>query len=146
MTAARAERGGNTLLAVTVAVVAIADGVLVWLGWTAWQAYRDGGFTIAQAAPFAVMGVSAVAGVALAMLAVITLMRGRRSHGLAGTAVTLARLRLGAVIVALAVVVFVSGLGAMAAVLPIFGIVLAVGDAFGGIVVTGAATRRTQDG
>lgn len=145
MTAARTERGGNTLLAAVLIVVAVAEGVLVWLGWTAWQAYRGGNFTIEEAAPFCVMGGSAVAGVVLALLAVIVLLRGRRGRGLAGAAVVLARLRLGTVIVALVVVVLASSVVAsVTAMLPIFGIVLAIGDALGGLVVTGAAVRRTR--
>ena len=48
-------------------------------------------------------------------------------------------------IVALAVVVLASSVAAsVTAMLAIFGIVLALGDALGGLVVTGAAVRRTR--
>ncbi|GAA2888529.1 hypothetical protein Acy02nite_70350 [Actinoplanes cyaneus] len=123
------------------ALVALADALLAWLGATAWLSYHDGGFTAAQAAPFAVMGASAVAGVMLTLLAVVALLRGH--HGLARATGTLTCLRLGAVTVALAVVTLLLGVAGMFSLL---GIVLDAGDAIGGFVVTGAATRRTRDG
>ncbi|BCY08834.1 hypothetical protein [Actinoplanes sp. L3-i22] len=141
MTASRTENGRNTLLAVMIAAAALADALLAWLGATAWISYRDGGFTAAQAAPFAVMGVSAVVGVVLTLLAMIALMRGH--HGLARVAGVLTWLRLGAVTVALAVVTL--GLG-VAGMFSVFGVVLAVGDALGGFVITAAAARRTRGG
>ncbi|GGN96449.1 hypothetical protein GCM10010112_87710 [Actinoplanes lobatus] len=144
MTAARTERPSNVLLAVMSAVVAFADGVLAVLGATAWLGYRDGGFSGAEAAPFIVMGVSAAVGGVLALLAMIAFLRGRRGQGLARALVNLAWLRLGAVVIALAVVALTHS-AATVAVFSMFGIAVAVGDAVGGLIVTGAALRRTRD-
>lgn len=143
MTGARTERGGNTLLTVMIGVAALADGLVAVLGATAWSSYRDGGFTAEEALPFTVAGVSGAAGVVLALLAMTALLRGRRGHGLARAAVNLTWLRVGVVIIALAVVALTVGVTAL---FPVVGIVFAMGDAVGGLVVTGAAARRTGDG
>jgi hypothetical protein len=135
-------RTGNPLLAAVAGVVALADAILAVLGVTAWWSYRDGALTAEQAAPFAVMGASAAAGAVLALLAMIALVRGRRGAGLARAAVNLTWLRLGAVLIALIVVTLTAGVSAAGA----FAMVLAVGDALGGFVVTGVAARRTRDG
>jgi hypothetical protein len=130
------------LLAVVGIAAALADGVFAVLGATAWQSYRDGGLTADQAGPFIVMGASAVVGAVLAVLAMIALLRGSRGHRLARATLNLTWLRLGAVFVALAAVALTIGVTAVAVV----GMVLAVGDAFGGFVITGVAARRTRDG
>lgn len=145
MTAARAERAGNVLLVVLIVVVMLAECLLALLGATAWEGGRDGSFTPENAMPFTVMGVSAVIGVVLALLALIALLRGRRGHGLARVTANLAWLRLGGVILVLGIGALTYGV-AVAAVFPAFGIVLALGDAAGGLIVAGAAVRRTRDG
>ncbi|MBO3739484.1 hypothetical protein [Actinoplanes flavus] len=71
--------------------------------------------------------------------------RAARWEGLARAAVSLAWLRLGMVIIGLAVVVLTLGASA-AALLPLVGIVLAVGDACGGLIITGGALRRISAG
>jgi hypothetical protein len=138
MTAAPTERSGKTLLAVVGIVAAFADGVVAWLGATAWQSYRDGGLTIEQAAPFLVMAVSAAVGAVLGVLAMIALLR--RGNGLARGTLNLTWLRLGAVFVALVIIALTVGVSAVGTV----GMALAVGDALAGFVVTGVATRRTR--
>ena len=142
MTAAWSEQAGNTLLAAMMAVMVLADGVLAWLGAMAWQGHRNGMLTVGQAGPFAVMGVSAAVGALFALLAMIALLRGGRGHALARGTLNLTWLRLGAVLVALVIVVLTVGVSAMG----ILGMVLAVGDALAGFIVTGVAARRTRDG
>ncbi|WP_433790682.1 hypothetical protein [Actinoplanes sp. CA-252034] len=129
-----------------IAVVALADCLLALLGNMAWQGRRDGSFTPENAMSFTVMGASAAVGALLAVLAMSALLRGRQGHGLARVTANLAWLRLGGVILALAVGALTFGASAVAAAFPAFGIVLAVGDALGGLVVAGAAVRRTRDG
>ncbi|MEV4276905.1 hypothetical protein [Actinoplanes xinjiangensis] len=146
MTAAQNRRAGNTLLVVMIVVVALAECLLALLGAMAWQGRRDGGFTPENAMPFTVMGASAAVGVLLAVSAMIALLRGPRGHGLARVTAGLAWLRLGGVILVLAVGALTFGASAVAAAFPVFGIVLAVGDAVGGLVVAGAAVRRTSGG
>ena len=142
MTAARTEKTSTTLLAVMIIVYALAEIGLAAMGATAWQSYRDGDFTAAQAGPFIVMGASAAAGAILAILAMIALLGGERGQGLARGTLNLTWLRLGAVLIALAIVALTVGVSATG----MFGMVLAIGDALAGFVVTGAATRRTRSG
>jgi hypothetical protein len=140
MTAARTEKTSNTLFAIMIIVYALADAGLAAMGAIAWRSYRDGDFTAAQAGPFIVMGVSAAAGAILAILAMIALLRGERGQGLARGTLNLTWLRLGAVLIALAIVALTVGVSATG----MFGMVLAIGDALAGFVVTGTATRRTR--
>ncbi|MBW6440019.1 hypothetical protein KZ829_40475 [Actinoplanes hulinensis] len=123
-------------------VYALAEGGLAAMGVVAWQSYRDGDFTTVQAGPFTVMGASAAIGAILAILAVIALLRGGRGQGLARGTLNLTWLRLGAVLIALAVIALTVGVS----VAGIFGMVLALGDALAGFVVTGAVARRTRGG
>jgi hypothetical protein len=143
MTAARTRHGGNALLVVLIGVAALADGLVAGLGPMAWSDHRAGGFTTEEALPFAVAGMSAAVGVVLAVLAMIALLRGRAGRGLARAAVNLTWLRLGSVIIALAAVALTVG---VTSVFPLVGMALALGDSIGGLVVTGAAARRTGDG
>ncbi|GIE82856.1 hypothetical protein Aph02nite_88060 [Actinoplanes philippinensis] len=130
-------------LAVLIVVAALAEGLVAGLGAMAWSDHRAGGFTTEEALPFVVAGVSAAAGVVFAVLAMIALLRGRSGRGLARAAVNLSWLRLGAVIIALATVALNAS---VTSAFPLVGMVLAVGDGIGGLVVTGAAARRTSDG
>jgi hypothetical protein len=142
MTAARTEKTSTTLLAVMIIVYALAETGLAAMGAIAWRSYRDGDFTAVQAGPFIVMGASAAAGTILAILAMIALLRGERGRGLARGTLNLTWLRLGAVFIALAIVALTVGASATG----MFGMVLAIGDALAGFVVTGAVTRRTRSG
>ncbi|MEU4157788.1 hypothetical protein [Actinoplanes sp. NPDC026670] len=146
MTATPAKRAGNAMLIIMIVVVALAECLLALLGAMAWQGRRDGGFTPEEAMPFTVMGLSAAVGVLLAMFAIVALLRGPRGQGLARVTAGLAWLRLGGVILALTVGALTFGVSAVAAAFPAFGVVLAVGDAIGGLVVAGAAVRRTRNG
>ncbi|WP_430781117.1 hypothetical protein [Actinoplanes sp. G11-F43] len=143
MTASRTEHGGNTLLAMLIGVAASADGLVAALGVVAWSDHRRGGFTVEEALPFTVAGMSGAVGVVLALLAMAALLRGRAGHGLARAVVNLSWLRLGAVIIAVAAVALTVG---VTSVFPLAGVLFAVGDTAGGLIVASAAARRTGDG
>ncbi|BEL01932.1 hypothetical protein Q0Z83_001230 [Actinoplanes sichuanensis] len=142
MTATSTNHSGNTLLAVLGIVAALADGMLAALGALAWEAYQDGAFTAAEAGPFIVMGVSGAVGAVIGLLAMIALLRGGHGRGLARATCELTWLRVGAVVIALLVLALVVGVAAAG----VFGMVLAVGDACGGLVVTRVAARQSSDG
>ncbi|HWS38644.1 MAG TPA: hypothetical protein VN408_38650 [Actinoplanes sp.] len=126
-----------------IGVAVLAEGLVAALGAMAWSDHRGGGFTAEEALPFTVAGISGAAGALLAVLAMIALLRGSEGRGLARNAVNLTWLRLGSVIIALAAVALTVG---VTSVFPLAGMALAVGDSIGGLVVTGAAARRTADG
>jgi hypothetical protein len=124
------------LVCCDVAVVAIVGLV--------WSAQARGQVSGADVATLDLLGISAAVGVvilALALAATIAVLRGRSGRTIAGTAWSLAWLRLVAVLVALVAIAVVAGLGAVIGLVETFAAGLAVLDAAVAVAVAGTARR-----
>jgi hypothetical protein len=75
-------------------ILALADAAFAAIGMLVWNAYRDAHLTSTESATFVLLGVSAVTGIGILLLAVIGFVRGGRGRGTAKLASTLAWLRL----------------------------------------------------
>ncbi|GAA0488556.1 hypothetical protein Ade02nite_72460 [Paractinoplanes deccanensis] len=139
MTTSPIHRGRSAGSAVLTAVVIAGDVALAVISLLAWQ--LEGG---AEAATFALAGISAVAGAVLLLFAVAGFARGaagpaRLSHALAWA-------RFAAVLLVLTVFAVRPGPDALIGFPATFGAAVAVVDALAAVLVTRAAVRRTADG
>ena len=140
-----AGRGSPALVALTGLLVA-AEAGLAAVGLLVANAYRRDDLTGAEAATFVLLGASAAVGALVLLLAAIGFARGGSGHGTARGAAVLARLRAGAVLVALVVIALRLGGSALAGLLETTGALVAVADALVALWVTGVAVRRTRHG
>ena len=136
--------GRNLVMAALTAVLIGVDAALAAIAVMVWSAHRDGNLTTAEAANFAVLGVSSAAGIVILSLALVALVRAGRGHRLSRAAAGLAWLRLAAVIIAVPIIALQLGAAAITELFPASGAVFAVTDALIAVIVTGAARRRTQ--
>ncbi len=130
------------MLAALTALLVLADAGLVVVGLLVWNAYRRDDLTGSEAATFVLLGASAAVGVLVLLTAALGFARGE--HSAARWAGVLARLRAGAVAVALVVVAIQLGATALAGLLETTGAIVAVVDAAVALWVTGVAARRTR--
>jgi hypothetical protein len=137
---------GSPLLAALAATMILVDGALVAIGVLVLNAWRDGNLTGPEAATFILLGASAAVGAVLMLLAAIAFARGPRGRGTARLASGLAWTRVLAVLVALVVITNRLGSAAIDGSFQVFGAVIAVVEASGALIVTGAAVRRTSGG
>jgi hypothetical protein len=131
-------RAALTILTI---LLVLAEAAFVSLARLVWSEHRRGHFTTHEAATFVLLGVSAVAGAVILLLAAAAFARGRPAP--ARLAFSLAWLRVIAVLVTL--VVFAAALGAssVAGMLPTGGALIALFDAALGVYIASAATRST---
>jgi hypothetical protein len=137
---------GNPLLAALTATVILLDGALVTIGVQILHGWRNGNLTTQEAATFLLVGASAAVGAMVMLLATIALVRGPRGHGTALLASGLAWTRLGAVLIALAVIAIQLGTAATDGSFQTFGAVIAVVEASLALIATSVAVRRTRRG
>ena len=135
---------GRPALAALTGLLVLADAGLAVVGLLVANAYRRDDLTGSEAATFVLLGVSAAVGVLVLLTAAAGFARGDRRT--ARAAAVLARVRAGAVIVALLVIAIRLGGSALAGLLETAGAVFALADAAVALAVTGVAVRRTRHG
>jgi hypothetical protein len=143
MTSSPATHARNVVIALLAGLLAILEIAFAWLGSLVWGTRGSGDLATAEAAPFVVLGVSAVVGVFVLLLSMIALMRGARGHRTARFAVTLAWLRVAAVVVCMPILAARIGSAAVIGSFSTVGVVVAIGDALIGSFVAGVSVRRT---
>ncbi len=146
MTGAPTTGRASPLLAALAGFMVLVDGALVAIGVLVWGAHRNGNLAAAEAATFSLLGASAAVGTVIMLLAAIAFARGPRGRGPAGFASGLAWLRLTGVLAAIMVIAIRLGGSAIVGAFETFGAVLAVAEATGALIVTGAAIRWTGRG
>jgi hypothetical protein len=123
------------------------DAAVVAIVGLVWAAQARGDVGGADVATLDLLGISAAVGVVilgLALTATVAVIRGRPGRRPAAAAWSLAWLRLVAVIVALAAIAVVAGLGAVLGLVETFAAGLAVLDAAVAVAVGGTARRLTR--
>ncbi|MFI6070477.1 hypothetical protein ACIA5C_02670 [Actinoplanes sp. NPDC051343] len=134
----------STLHAVLTGMLALVDVAFAWLGWLMWTLHRDGPGQPAEAATFVLLGVSALVGAIVMLVATAAFLRGRRSTARAAAAI--AWFRALTVVAVLAVLAGALGSSAILGLVPATGAAIAVADAIFAVLAAGAALRRTADG
>jgi Kef-type K+ transport system membrane component KefB len=134
----------STLHAVLTGMLALVDVAFAWLGWLMWTLHRDGPGQPSEAATFVLLGVSALVGAIVMLVATAAFLRGRRSAARAAAAI--AWFRALTVVAVLAVLAGALGSSAILGLVPATGAAIAVADAIFAVLAAGAALRRTADG
>lgn len=135
-----------TAIALLFAILAIAEGGLVALAGLVVTLQRRGDMSTTDAAVFDLLGVSAVIGIVIALLALagcVTALRGRPRRALSAAGLTLAWLRLAAIPVAALAIAAAIGADAVTGLGHVLVICLALLVAGCGVFAVGSAYRLT---